>query len=286
MSRSNSLRRARPLLGTVVDISVSGAPAERLADAVDRAFGVIARVDSLMSFHRPSSDVSRLNRWAWRRAVRVHPWTWHVLKAADELRDRTFGLVDCTIGTTLCRWGFLPPSPASPRPTTRLVKFQSGRRVRFGGRFAIDLGGIAKGFAVDRAVASLKASGVPAGAVNAGGDLRVFGADPQPVHVRDPAGGDRVWKIGLLKEGAVATSAVTESRRRFRQQLVSPIVDPRCGRPYVGDRSVSVIASSCMIADALTKPVLLNFRAGQRALAAYGARAVFVGDLPLPPRRR
>ncbi len=275
-SCSNSLRRARPLLGTVVDISVSGAPAERLAAAVDRAFGVVARIDALMSFHRPSSDVSRLNRCAWRHAVRVHPWTWHVLRAADELRDRTFGLVDCTIGPTLGRWGFLPPSPASPRPTTRLVKFQRGRRIRFGSRFAVDLGGIAKGFAVDRAVASLKADGVPAGAVNAGGDLRVFGAEPQPVHVRDPADRHRAWKIGLLKEGAVATSAVTESRRRFRQRLVSPIVDPRWGRPYVGDRSVSVIASSCMIADALTKPMLLNPRVGRRALVAFGARAVFV----------
>src|SRR5689334_13989774 len=115
---SSSVRRARPLLGTFVEIAASGAPHEALHTAIGRAFGTVADVHHLMSFHEGDSDVSRLNREAASRPVRVHPWTYEVLRVASELYEASGGLFDIAIADALQRLGLLPrvdadgPAPA------------------------------------------------------------------------------------------------------------------------------------------------------------------------------
>src|SRR5215475_1309523 len=100
-----SLRRARPLLGTFVEIVVSGA-----------AFAVVARVHRLMSFHDPDSDVSRLNRDAAKGPVAVDPWTFQVLQIAEDLRRRSAGVFDVAVASALQAIGLLPGSgPDQPR---------------------------------------------------------------------------------------------------------------------------------------------------------------------------
>ena len=206
MTSCSEIRRARPLLGTYVDIRIEG----RL-DALEAAFAAIAAVHRLMSTQEPASDVSRLNRARPGELVRIHPWTYRVLRRAEELRRETNGLFDC----------------------------------RAGGRLTLD--GIAKGFAVDRAVEVLRAASVRRGVVSAGGDLRVFGGRTEPVHVRDEAG--RFVKVAMLKEAAIATSASDS------------VLDPRTGRLCAPGSTISVIAADCMTADALTKAALLGHAA-------------------------
>src|SRR5262245_42143107 len=94
---SGSARRARPLLGTFVDIAVAGAPRDVLDAEVESAFEVVAEVHRLMSAHDPESDVGRLNRSAAARAVSVHPWTYQVLEAALELHRRSVGIFDVAV---------------------------------------------------------------------------------------------------------------------------------------------------------------------------------------------
>ena len=271
------MRRARPILGTIVEIRAE-TDSSAAARAIGEAFAAIAKVHLLMSVHRADSDVSRLNRHGHERTIRVNPWTFEVLEAAERLSVASDGLFDCTVAPVLAREGFLPRGleRAAGMSASHLdVELQPGDCVRFRRPLAIDLGGIAKGFAVDQAVAALRADGVVSGAVNAGGDLRVFGPMPQPVHLRDPAAPGRLVPVGLLKDGAIATSAGYFARQRRRSGWVSPIVDPRSGAPIADRRrSVSVIAGDALTADALTKPVMLLGADSEDILRRCGARAL------------
>src|SRR5215831_17798571 len=102
------VRRCRPLLGAFVAIRVSGTDAADLERAVEAAFLAIAQVHRLMSFHDPESEVSRMNLDAYHKAVRVHPWTWRVLKSAQEFSRNTDGIFDITTAGQLVKWNYLP----------------------------------------------------------------------------------------------------------------------------------------------------------------------------------
>src|SRR5262249_5138803 len=151
------IRRARPLLGTFVEITADGPGRRDLDTAAEAAFAAIAKVHRLMSFHDPASDVSRLNREAAARPVRVDAWTWDVVAAAVDLNRRSPGAFDVTVAPLLQDAGLLPRPSAgplsdatpAPRDTFELL---AGHRIRFRHpETRVDLGGIAKGFAVDRA---------------------------------------------------------------------------------------------------------------------------------------
>jgi thiamine biosynthesis lipoprotein len=239
------IRRARPLLGTFVEIRASAGPA-----AVTHAFDAVARVHALMSFQDASSELSRLNREAWRRPVPVHPWTWRVLAAAQWLHAHSDGAFDCT----------LPDSDAR----MEALELLPDRTVRFRRRVRLDLSGIAKGFAVDRAIDRLRRAGSQ-GLVNAGGDLRVFGAAAEPILVRDADQPQRLRPLGALAEGALATSAPYFSEQDGNWS----VHDRQHGRSPRRYRSVSVLAPTCLRADALTKVVWIR---GAEASATLLAR--------------
>jgi FAD:protein FMN transferase len=265
------LRRARPLLGTVVEIAATVRHRAPGHAAIDAAFAAVEQVQRLMSFHAAESDVSRLNRSAADVAIAVHPWTYAVLAAAADLRRASAGLFDVAIAPYLEARGILPrsamASAEAPRKDDKVILL-SNNHVRFSSPRSIDLGGIAKGFAVDRAVAALRAHGVARGLVNAGGDLFAFGA-PQVVSIRDPRRANAV-----LARIAVADAAVASSARTTPGAAPSLIVDPRTGCAAAAALGATVLAPSCLTADALTKLVLLLGCGAGPILERYGARAL------------
>jgi len=277
MKAQIEVRRCRPLLGTFVEIQAFGNNAAELEGAIEAAFLAITHVHRLMSFHDPESDVSRVNRDAYYKAVRVHPWTRCVLKSAREFSRNTRGIFDVTVAVQLVKWNYLPGYGARVgRGSWRYIILEGNGHVRFRRRLLIDFGGIAKGFAVDRAVEVLKRMRVKAGIVNAGGDLRVFGSASQLVHLRHPAPARRVARAVRLRERAIATSGIYFSRRKNRGRCVSPMLDGRTGRAASDLISVTVGAADCMTADALTKVVFaLRQRAGP-LLARYSADALLL----------
>ena len=115
-----SIRRARPLLGTFVEIAVAGATVSAMEAGVEAAFAAVATVHRLMSFHEATSDVSRLNRDAWSGAIPVHGWTYQVLETALDLNRRSAGVFDVAVAPALQDVGLLPRGPnlssASPSP--------------------------------------------------------------------------------------------------------------------------------------------------------------------------
>jgi thiamine biosynthesis lipoprotein len=215
-----SVRRARLLLGTLVEIRMS---AHRQTEyALRHAFTAIERVHRAMSAQESTSDIARLR--GGRRAA-LDPWTRRVLERAEQIGAETDGLFDCEA----CGYS---------------------------------LDGIAKGFAVDRAVEVLQTAGVRAGMVNAGGDLRVFGDAFEEVYARPPHDPDTLVYLGRLRDAAVATSAA------------ALLVDPRARGRACPATGATVIAADCMTADALTKPCLLEPQRAQELAGRFCARAL------------
>lgn len=276
-------RRARPLLGTLVEITLSElAPRSDAGCAFEAAFGAAERVHRLMSAHDAASDVSRINRAHPGQAVAVDPWTHRVLEVALEVARITRGLFDPCVAPLLQQAGLLPDfadKPALPWGDYRALQLLGDNSVRKLAPLQLTLDGIAKGFAVDRATEALQAAGVAAGAVNAGGDLRVFGREAQPIHLRHPSCPGRFSFIGRVRDAAIATSGGCLSRKAVAGQELPHIFDPRAKRAFTDTRSASVLSRECVLADALAKTVLLDAARARHALARYRARAfVFEGD--------
>ncbi len=275
---SIEVRRCRPLLGTFVEIAGFGRKAADLERAIDAAFVSIEKVHRLMSYHDPESDVSRMNREAFPKSVVVDRWTWRVVQAAQRFARDSQGTFSIAVAPSLVGWRYLPRHGYrfDSTATWRHIFLCKNRRVFFCRQLIIDLGGIAKGFAVDRAVDALKKKGVENGIVNAGGDLRVFGPASQVVHLRHPSNPRRIGGAIRLRERAMATSSIYFSRRDCKGREVSSMIDGRTGTPSRRVISVSVAAADCMTADALTKIVFASREKATPLLAHHRADALLL----------
>ncbi|HLH92375.1 MAG TPA: FAD:protein FMN transferase [Xanthobacteraceae bacterium] len=280
---SASIRRACPLLGTFVDITAGAGPACRdLPAAVDAAMAAVARVHRLMSFHDPASDVSRLNRGAAAGPVSVDPWTWRVLEAALDLNRRSSGAFDVTFAPVLQALGLLPPTgngwPRAGGPAPRdAIELLPDGDVRFhhpGTR--IDLGGIAKGFAVDCAIEALRAHGAASGLVDAGGDIAAFGTAAQTIHLRDPRDPSLVLGAIAIRDEALASSGGRFDPLASAAAALPAVIDPQTRAPARTVCGASVRAPTCMLADALTKVVMIAGEAAGPLLEHFAAAALIV----------
>lgn len=250
--------RCRPGLGTFVEITGD------CDGVVEAGFEAISRVHALMSAHEPESDLSRINRFAHERSVRVDPWTTRVLERALFWSKQSRGAFDIVAaGAAAIENGHLPRHPDQPAPQAAHWSWLeiSGNAVRLLKPGCIDLGGIAKGFAVDQAIAAMKAAGAKKGLVNAGGDLGGFGPEPWPVQVLHPRTRHAIANVAV-QNGALATSAVMpDGECNHLPSLQAELV------------SATVCAASAMDADALTKIVLAGSPVAQQCLGIAEAEA-------------
>lgn len=254
--------RCRPLLGTFVEITAD------CGVAIDEAFDAVARVHRLMSAHEADSDVSQINRFAHAEPVEVDPWTALVIGRAIRWSVLSAGAFDVVrAGKSAREAGLIPAHPGQPEPLASAFHALDlhGNTVRLKTAGCIDLGGIAKGFAVDQAVEALKAGGAIAGLVNAGGDAAGFGSDPWPVDVVRPTDRTPIARV-RLENSAIATSAVHLDGNSSHL--------PGASRDLL---SATVNAPAAMDADALTKIVLSQGAAVGQCLAIAKASA-FVLD--------
>jgi thiamine biosynthesis lipoprotein len=242
------VRRAKPLLGTLVEVGLCGAPDDAdLLAACDIAFDAIAQVQRCLSRFAPDSDIARFNSLAAGGWLDVQADTTIVLSAARHLFNESDGVFDVTLGSAPAGWQL-------HEPERRLHKLHGGAR--------LDLGGIGKGHAVDRAVQALQRAGLTSGWVNAGGDLRSFGSATVELKLRDEQRGG-VVDFGRLNDGAFATSCFGAGSRSALSAA------RREGTPT----HVSVAAPLCLMADALTKIVAASGNTHHPVVARAGARA-------------
>ena len=259
-------RRCRPLLGTFVEVAADG------PGAIDAAFDAIERVHRLMSAHEENSDVSRINRFAHMAPVKVADWTALVLERAFFWARRSGGAFDIVrAGRRAIQCGSLPRHADQPMPEAAhwtWLEIQ-GLSVRLRKAGCVDLGGIAKGFAVDRAIEALRQAGCERGLVNAGGDLRVFGPEPFAVEMADPLTRRSIGTVEL-RNAALATSAGL------------PLGTNSLSFDHLGGKnpqwtSVSVQSRTACDADALTKIVWNMDDGAERLLEEIGASAFGYG---------
>mgnify|MGYP000977699862 CR=1 FL=1 len=238
------VRRARPLLGTLVDIGIrADTPAPDTALAA--AFAAVQAVQAALSRFDPHSDIARFSRLPAGASLVLQPAGARALRAAQALHRHSGGLFDISLGTGAAAWSC-----------------QAGRLCRQHPQVHLDLGGIGKGHALDQAVRALRAAGCLAGWVNAGGDLRAFGDLALPLRLRDEASGG-VRDIGWLRDGAFATSHFTASSR---DRLHTPAGSATA-------QHVSVAAPRGLWADALTKVVAASGNVAHPLLLRLGASA-------------
>lgn len=268
------VRRSRPLLGTFVEITVSGKTENQANAAANEAFAAIERIQKSASAHDPKSELSLLNREAASRPVKVSRELFTLLRRADRLAAESRGAFDYTVAPTLAKWGLLPR--ALKKKTSgcwRDVLLLPGRHVKFLTPLSLDLGGIAKGFAVDAAIEVLRKHKIRSAIVNAGGDLRVFGPSTSTIHLRHPVNPAILASTVRVHNSALATSSPCFTEKTWQGHRVSHLVDALRQKAITGAVSVSVRARECWLADALTKVVLSAPELAKTLLAKYDAEA-------------
>lgn len=257
-------------MGTLVHVGASG-PEPVLQESIEAALAAVGQVDRLMSFHDPESDLSRINREAVRVPQAIHPWTWAVMRRALRIAAISDGLFDVSVAPLLMREGLLPGTPEESHQfgAWRRINLMPDYRIYLERPMQMDLGGIAKGFAIDIAIHELRRGGCTEGVVNAGGDLRRFGSTAHPVHLRR---GEELLTVAELRCGAIATSAPHVLHEGRLAQPLGGIFDPRSQQPWTGSGAVMVAAPTCVIADALTKVAALAGPGCAPLLERFGAR--------------
>jgi thiamine biosynthesis lipoprotein len=259
---------SRESMACTYAIVAYGDDAQALPGIVEAAFDEVDRIDRLMSHYKPDSPLSRLNRDASARAVSVEPELFDFIAEALRYSRDSDGAFDITVGPLMKAWGFFQgqgrvPADEELAELGRRVGFQHvvlngpDRTIAFDRPgIELDLGGIAKGYAVDRAVDVLRRHGVTAALVSAGGST-IFGAGAPPgragwdVSIQDPIDPRRTALTVLLKDRAVSVSGVSEKSFEAGGVRYSHIMDPRTAKPVQGLLSVAVLTSTGTAGDAL-----------------------------------
>jgi len=258
----------RELMGTFVTITLWAPSRQKAEDAINAAFDRIAYLEHMMSSYRADSEVARVNANAYEREVEVSPELMDVLDLSIQYGRLSGGAFDITMAPLWKLWksaqrSGIQPDEAAIRSVLPSVGYQNikldrkKRTVRFlKPSMEIDLGGIAKGFAVDRALAELRRHGISAALVDAGGDIATMGSPPDTdgwrVGVRNPSDpGGCLPEVLHFTTGAVCTSGDYERYVEIGGKRFSHIIDPRTGTPVKDMTSVTVIAPDAAAADAL-----------------------------------
>jgi thiamine biosynthesis lipoprotein len=258
-------------MGTVVEITIIGDDEEAAKKAILQAFQEIKRIEHLMSPWIESSDVSHINQAAGEKWENVSPETIKVIKKAEEVSEISEGAFNLTISPLVQLWRKarergVPPEMEDVRKTLNLVNFRNlvvnpeGKILLKKKGMEIDLGGIAKGYAVDKAFDLLISLGYKNLIVNAGGDLRVGGTkldQPWSIGIQHPRESEKIIARISISDAAIATSGDYEKFFIHQGRRYHHILNPKDGFPAEGCQSVSIIYREGMMADALATAVFV-----------------------------
>ena len=294
-SRRTLVRRQIPAMGTVAEVSILHEDDEYAQRAIDAALSEIRHTEGLLTRFRLNSDVGRANQAVPGRAVRIEDETGQVLETALALARSSDGKFDPCLGDAVALWdvGRRSSPPASESVTgfagrglyraLEVDRGNAGTTVRMHEpNMSIDLGGIGKGWGVDRAVQALRDWGIRDGLVNLGGDLYALGnsddGDPWRVGIRDPDAERGVVAEIPLSDAALATSGDYEQFFTHLGRRYHHILDPKTGEPVLTVlRSITVAHDRCTVADACATAlfsVALDRTDGALARTVEGARLV------------
>jgi len=234
-----TFRKSAFLLGTEVEITVSEKNAKKAKRAIELALKKIRDEEKNLSYYLASSELSRINQNAGKRWIEASPELFSLIKISLAYSQLTDGAFDIAFSCG----GY-----------KKIILDEKRKRIKFAQKgMALDLGGIAKGYIVDRIVKFLQKEGVKEGIVNAGGDLKVFGRKSYRIAIRNPFDKKNILKVIAVKNKAVCTSGLYEKAGHIR--------NPKTGKPIANPlASVTIIAPTAMAADALATAVMVMGR--------------------------
>jgi len=285
-----SVERARYLMGTPCAVVVVHRDSAAALEAVTSALDEIDRLEDVMSSWREDSELARLNRSAAAGPVVCSTELAAVLDSGLVLARLTAGAFDPTVGPLVDAWDLRGqgrvPSVVEVAAALACVGWsgldfdREARTVRFARPgMSVDLGGVGKGFALDRAAATLARLGSPSALINLGGELFALG-ERHTVTVAHPAA--RLTPVVELEVGDACVSTSGQSERGFSVRGVryGHVIDPRTGRPVATAASVTVVCRSAARADALATALLVM---GRERAAGFVRAHPEVGALWLEP---
>ena len=255
--------------------TTEGVDAAKTRAAFDAALTEIRRIETLMTTWRPDSEVSKINAAAGKSAVTVGDETFAVIKEAVHTSEISEGTFDITFQTLHGLWKFdedIDPHPPTDKEIKKRLAFLGWRNIKLDEakktvmltkpETQISLGGIAKGYAVDKAAAVLSAAGLTSFFVQAGGDLYAKGKKPDGTDwqagIRDPRGKEGSFFAKIpLSDHAFSTAGDYERSYVVNGKRYHHIIDPRTGQPATACRSVTIWAPNAFIADAIDDAVFI-----------------------------
>ena len=276
---------SHPAMGTVFTVVAYGADRDYLAEVVDEVFDEIDGLDAQMSNYQPTSEISRINREAAREPVLVEPRLFQLIQDSVRTGAETGGAFDITVGPLMKAWGFFRGQDRLPAPfeiavTLKRIGYQhlqlnaADRTIRFERPgMEIDLGGIAKGYAVDQAVEILRSRGIQSALVSSGtSTLYALGSPPGErgwrVSLRSPYDAKKAADVVLLQDFSLSTSGNYEKFFRIGGKLYCHIMDPHTGRPVENMLATAVLAARATETDALSTAFFVMGVAGSRKYMA------------------
>lgn len=267
------------LMDTLVSISTYGTDTDLLQQATQDAFAEMRRLSDLTNRFVVEgstverSDVARINEMAGISAVKVNEDVFAMLKAAKEYSVMTNGAFDLTIGPLMDLWGFGSPKQHVPTPEElqktlglvdwgKLILDEKNRTVFLAQRgMSLDLGAVAKGYAVEKAALVLQEKGIENALINAGGNIRVLGAkkenQPWKIGIQDPRDSSELLAILNLENGSAVTSGDYNRTFTVENKQYHHIVSPLTGYPAEFNMSVTVITPDSFQGDLLSTALFL-----------------------------
>jgi len=293
-------RENRIAMDTICTITVVSPSKKKAKEAVDAGFAEIKKLEELLNFFSPDSEITAINRSSGLKPVRVSKETIDIIKKAVKISEHTDGAFDPTIGPLVGLWGFSDkPNIPKAKEIKNILPFVDYRRIRINESLSeiflekkgveLDLGGIAKGYAADKAIEAIKAKGIKAALVALAGDIRGYGSRPDGkpwrVGIQNPrpeSGSgvmdkEDVFVTFYLEDKAVSTSG--DYQRFFIKEgkRYHHILNPKTGNPAEVAISVSVIAPEGYMADALSTGIfVLGPKRGIELLESLGLSGIIV----------
>ncbi|MEJ2313335.1 MAG: FAD:protein FMN transferase [Nitrospirota bacterium] len=284
-------RKSAIIMDTLVTITVVSDSGQEAEGAMDAAFDEIRRLEKLLSFWTEDSEIAAIYQNAGVRPVKVSPETLDIVERSLYIAERTGGAFDPTVGPVMRLWDFHEKRMPTKKEIEGKLPLVDYRKVVVDRDnstvylevkgMSFDTGGIAKGYAVDRAVEVLKESGMESGLVAIAGDIRGFGPRTWRIGIRDPRaeGDEGVMATLELKDKAISTSGDYERYFILDGKRYHHLLDPKTGLPARGVWSASVVADEAVLTDGFSTGIFVMGPERGLALAEeLDVEAVIVAD--------
>lgn len=263
-------QKTATIMGTNIEMDIWAKDQSQAEQAIASILMAMNETNQMMSRYKPSSELSKLNQTAFSKPVVVSDALWAVINQSIAMSRMTQGAFDITTGAVLKTYDFKQGRLPSTRQLLDAVKKVNYRQIDLNPQaktirflqqgMSLDLGGIAKGYAVDQAVNALITLGIKHARVTAGGDTRLLGdykGRDWSVGIKHPRAKNKMAMVLPLSDVAISTSGDYERYFIQRGQRYHHIISPQSGRSVYGVVSATVLAPNSMTADALSTSVFV-----------------------------